>query len=259
MIPTTKEHGSNAQGAILALRAAAWQGDDVALDELWRIGMLAADCLYNMTMHETTGKRTRKLARKKIKWPFMLSAVAEIRNAKNNAGNPEAYAEWINLGMDTGIKLKNPGKGGTRSFKPGSPTGLAYRARMQIEEDLRRYNKKSDSEILDSGYHTWKFTLGAPKEPKELKINQKNLLKYVKSIRSINDLSDENQWMKAAELWLSVAYENRPDDTSYVSWPKSVYDRARKEGRSVREVLLTRLLEGFAAMISPPSAKKPIG
>ncbi|MES2659273.1 MAG: hypothetical protein V4689_11700 [Verrucomicrobiota bacterium] len=254
---------NQAQASILALAAMGRDGDNSALDHLWQIGMLAADVLDRLMMDDSTGKRLRKLARKKTSWPFKLAAVAEIRNAKNNTANPESYAEWIGLGADTGIKLKNPGKGGTRNFRSGTASGLAYHVRRQIEADLKHYQNHTDSEILNGSYHSWSYGTPDSATGKALKSNQKKFLEYVKATRAITKLSDEGQWMKAAELWLSVAYEGKPDDRSSSEWPKNprwpqdIYDRSDRLKRSVAEVVMTRIQEGLSSIIAPSSAKKP--
>jgi hypothetical protein len=249
-----------AQGAILTLRTLALEGNRSALEELWRIGMLACDQLDGLAMNghgPEIGEATRAMARRKTSWPFKLAAVHEIRHAKNTASNPDKFAEWIRLGEDTGIKLANPGKGGTRTFKTGTTAGLAYHVRRQIEQDLKAYGKLSDAEIIATRYWAWPYTQGEKPSSK----SQRNFLEYIQAARGVNNLHDEGQWMKAATLWLDVAYQGKvnDDDGTLERWPQDIYDRARKEKRSIGEVVLTRLQEGFASIVKPSSPKNPLG
>lgn len=248
--------------ALEMLHFRAIQGSDSALDALWQAGMFSAERLEQMTLDDECGEgeRVRKLAGKKLSWPFKLHAISEFRSTPNGLSNPEEFARQIGLGRDTGIKLKNPGKA-RELTKPGTPASLALRVRRQIEADLKRYGDQEDAEILSGRYHTWKRGKSAA-TGKLLQANRKKFLEYVKAIRAINDLSDQTQWMNAADLWLFVAFEGNPDDRPLSSkwargrWPKKVYERAEKNGRSVRAVLSQNLLEGFKVMIAPPSAKK---
>ena len=217
--------------------------------------MLSADLLDLLAIGENTKITVGRIAKTKRSWPFKLAAVSEF-NKGDVTSNPEAYARWLRLGEDTGIRLVIPGKGGSRNLRRNSPTGFSYYVRMQIEEDLKNYGNRSDSDILSSFYFTWTWRHDL-KPDKQTKANQKTFLSYITAVKAITNLTDDHQWMKAAELWVSVYSEGEPNAPDI--WPPAVYARAAKNGRSAAVVVSEWLLEGLPKVISPPSAKKPIG
>ncbi len=250
--PTAAAIAQAAQGAILELSKMARQGSRAALEELWRIGMLSADELDGLAMHEDTKIMVGRFAKTKRSWPFKLAAVSEF-NKGNKTSNPEAFAKWLRLGEDTAIRLGG-GRGEHRDLNWNSPAGFAYRARLNIEADFKAYGKLSDDEILSGFYPTWKCRHDLKPDSKTRK-NQERFLEYIQKIKAITNLHDDNQWMKAAELWVSVYSEGEPNAPDL--WPPKIYARAKKNERSVATVVSEWLIGGLASITASPSDKPP--